>query len=51
MAVLRFSGRACIELIGTEDHIIIDPNFVKPPRKGINKKYTTQIDYPLSFRS
>jgi L-ascorbate metabolism protein UlaG (beta-lactamase superfamily) len=37
MIQCRFLGRACIEIISENDHIIIDPNYVKPPRKGINK--------------
>jgi L-ascorbate metabolism protein UlaG (beta-lactamase superfamily) len=37
MVVCRYLGRACVEIISEKDHIIIDPNYVTPPRKGINK--------------
>lgn len=37
MSLCRYLGRACIEIIADDDHLIIDPNYVKPPRKGINK--------------
>jgi len=37
MIIVRYLGRACVEIITDNDHIIIDPNFVNPPRKGINK--------------
>lgn len=37
MIVCRYLGRACVEIINENDHIIIDPNFIELPRKGINK--------------
>ncbi|MFX0106305.1 MAG: MBL fold metallo-hydrolase [Candidatus Hodarchaeota archaeon] len=37
MVNIRFLGNACIEIIGTQDHIIIDPVFLTTPRKGIEK--------------
>lgn len=37
MVVCRYLGRACVEIISDNDHIIIDPNYVVLPRKGINK--------------
>ncbi|MEJ2294248.1 MAG: MBL fold metallo-hydrolase [Candidatus Lokiarchaeota archaeon] len=37
MVVCRYLGRACVEIISDKDHIIIDPNYVEVPRKGINK--------------
>jgi L-ascorbate metabolism protein UlaG (beta-lactamase superfamily) len=41
MIVCRYLGRACVEIISTNDHLIIDPNYVEPPRKGINKVLLT----------
>ncbi|MBD3214562.1 MAG: hypothetical protein GF311_18270 [Candidatus Lokiarchaeota archaeon] len=37
MVVVRYLGRACVEIISDNDHIVIDPNFVELPRKGVNK--------------
>lgn len=37
MVVVRYLGRACVEIISNNDHIVIDPNFVELPRKGVNK--------------
>lgn len=37
MSICRYLGRACVEIITDDDHLIIDPNYVKPPRKGVNK--------------
>jgi len=41
MILCRYLGRACVEIISKNDHIIIDPNYVEPPRKGINKVLLT----------
>jgi len=41
MVVCRFLGNACIELISTQDHIIIDPVFLSPPEKGIEEIFVT----------
>lgn len=41
MANIRFLGNACIEIISKEDHIIIDPVFVMPPKQGIETVYLT----------
>ncbi|MFX1495783.1 MAG: MBL fold metallo-hydrolase [Promethearchaeota archaeon] len=41
MLICRFLGNACIELIGEKDHIIIDPVFLTPPRKGIERTFIT----------
>lgn len=37
MAICRFLGRSCIEIITLKDHIIIDPHYSKKPKKGIQK--------------
>lgn len=37
MVVCRYLGRSCIEVIAENDHIVIDPNYVKAPKKGVNK--------------
>jgi len=37
MSICRYLGRACVEIITDDEHLIIDPNYVKPPRKGVNK--------------
>ncbi|MFX0138854.1 MAG: MBL fold metallo-hydrolase [Candidatus Hodarchaeota archaeon] len=37
MVNIRFLGNACIEIIGRQDHIIIDPVFLTKPKKGIEK--------------
>jgi L-ascorbate metabolism protein UlaG (beta-lactamase superfamily) len=34
-------GRSCIELIGKQDHIIIDPNFSEFPLKGLKSIFFT----------
>ncbi len=41
MVVCRFLGNACIEIIGKQDHIIIDPVFLSYPKKGIEKSFIT----------
>src|SRR6056297_640397 len=41
MIKCRFLGNAAIELIGTHDHILIDPSFIEKPEKGINKIFIT----------
>ena len=41
MTKCRFLGNACIELIGSKDHIIIDPAYIKPPTEGIEKMFFT----------
>lgn len=41
MVFCRFLGNACIELIGVKDHILIDPVFLSPPRKGIERVLIT----------
>jgi L-ascorbate metabolism protein UlaG (beta-lactamase superfamily) len=41
MAKCRFLGRSCIEIITLKDHIIIDPNYFIPPRKGIEMIFIT----------
>jgi L-ascorbate metabolism protein UlaG (beta-lactamase superfamily) len=38
---IRFLGNACIEIISEKDHIIIDPVFLTPPKKGIDKIFIT----------
>ena len=35
MRTCRFLGNACIEIIGKEDHVIIDPVFLSAPKTGI----------------
>jgi len=37
MLTCYFLGNACIEIISDTDHIIIDPIFLVPPQKGIEK--------------
>lgn len=37
MSLCRYLGRACVEVIDDEEHLIIDPNYIQSPRKGINK--------------
>ncbi|MGV9171328.1 MAG: MBL fold metallo-hydrolase [Promethearchaeia archaeon] len=41
MISVRFLGNACVEIISDDDHIIIDPNYLVAPRKGINKVLIT----------
>ncbi len=41
MVVIRFLGNACIEIIGKQDHIIIDPVFLSYPKKEIEKLFIT----------
>ncbi len=41
MTICRFLGNACIEIISDSDHIIIDPVFLTPPQKGIEKVFIT----------
>lgn len=41
MTDLRFLGRSCLELISVKDHIIIDPNFIVEPKKGIQSIFIT----------
>ncbi len=41
MPICRFLGNACIEIISEEDHIIIDPAFLTPPKHGIDKIFIT----------
>lgn len=41
MTTIRFLGGACVEIIGEEDHLIVDPNYEKAPRKGIGKIFLT----------
>lgn len=41
MIICRYLGRSCVEIISKNDHLIIDPNYVEPPRKGINKVLLT----------
>jgi L-ascorbate metabolism protein UlaG (beta-lactamase superfamily) len=36
MVLCRYLGRSCVEIVTDSDHIIIDPNYVENPRKGIN---------------
>jgi len=36
MVVCRYLGRACVEIIADKDHLIIDPNYVESPKKGID---------------
>ncbi|MBD3228576.1 MAG: hypothetical protein GF329_10345 [Candidatus Lokiarchaeota archaeon] len=38
---IRFLGNSCIEIIGEKDHIILDPAFLSPPTKGIEKIFIT----------
>jgi len=41
MVNIRFLGNSCVELIGTHDHIIIDPTFLIEPRSGIERIFLT----------
>ena len=41
MVNIRFLGNACVELIGKQDHIIIDPTFLTEPRPGIERIFLT----------
>jgi L-ascorbate metabolism protein UlaG (beta-lactamase superfamily) len=41
MASIRFLGNACTEIIGEQDHIIIDPVFLLTPIKGIDYIFLT----------
>lgn len=41
MVLCRFLGRSCVELKGPTDHIIIDPNYIEKPLKGIQKIFLT----------
>ncbi|TFF90900.1 MAG: hypothetical protein EU548_00690 [Promethearchaeota archaeon] len=41
MVICRFLGRSCLEIIGLKDHIIIDPNYIENPKKGIEKIFIT----------
>ncbi len=41
MVNIRFLGNACVELIGKQDHIIIDPTFLREPTTGIEKIFLT----------
>ena len=35
MGTCRFLGNSCVEIIGKEDHVIIDPVFLTDPKPGI----------------
>lgn len=37
MVNIRFLGNACVEIIGNQDHIIIDPTFLNEPKTGIER--------------
>ena len=41
MASIRFLGNACTEIIGEQDHIIIDPVFLLTPTIGIDYIFLT----------
>ncbi|MFO8018283.1 MAG: MBL fold metallo-hydrolase [Promethearchaeia archaeon] len=41
MISVRFLGNACVEIISDLDHVIIDPNYLVTPRRGINKVLIT----------
>lgn len=41
MPKIRFLGNACIEIIGNQDHIIIDPVFLSVPKIGIERIFLT----------
>jgi L-ascorbate metabolism protein UlaG (beta-lactamase superfamily) len=41
MVKCRFLGNACIELITQQDHIIVDPVYIIPPQKGVEKIFIT----------
>ena len=41
MVICRFLGNACIEIIGSKDHIIVDPVFLSSPKDGIKKIFIT----------
>jgi L-ascorbate metabolism protein UlaG (beta-lactamase superfamily) len=41
MIKCRYLGRACIEIITKNDHLIFDPNYVKSPQKGISHIFLT----------
>ena len=36
-----FLGNACIEIIGKNDHLIVDPVFLRDPQRGIEKIFIT----------
>ena len=36
MVECRYLGRSCVEIITNQDHLIIDPNYVELPKKGID---------------
>jgi len=38
----RFLGRSCLELITLKEHFIVDPNYLRPPKKGIESVFFTQ---------
>ena len=41
MPKIRFLGNACIEIIGNQDHVIIDPVFLSAPKIGIERIFLT----------
>ena len=41
MVNIRFLGNACIEIIGIQDHIVIDPTFLIKPKIGIERIFLT----------
>lgn len=41
MTKCRFLGRACLEIISMEDHIIIDPHYFEKPQSGIKEVFIT----------
>jgi L-ascorbate metabolism protein UlaG (beta-lactamase superfamily) len=41
MVEIRFLGNACVEIIGQQDHVIIDPIFLIEPIRGIERIFLT----------
>ncbi|MFX1401730.1 MAG: MBL fold metallo-hydrolase [Promethearchaeota archaeon] len=41
MVKCYFLGNACVEIIGHNDHLLIDPVFLSEPQKGIEKIFIT----------
>jgi len=41
VVICSFLGNACLEIEGSSDHVIIDPVFLKAPKKGIERVLIT----------
>ncbi|MEJ2249654.1 MAG: MBL fold metallo-hydrolase [Candidatus Lokiarchaeota archaeon] len=39
--ICRFLGNACLEIVSVNNHFIVDPNYLEPPKKGIGKVFLT----------